>query len=759
MPYARTARRFGLIPSLFAFPTATALLLVATLVVAPDVTQAQSGHFTPAAVNFSSVAVGSTSAVTSLTFTFDSSGTINAPSVLTQGAPNLDFTFAGNSSCTYNGANHIYQSGDTCTVNVKFKPLRPGTRYGAVVLYDSSANAIATAYLQGTGDGPLIVFPSNYVLTTFSNIGALSVALDSSGNIYLPTQTVQKVPAGCSSSSCITTLGGGLNHPTGVAVDGAGNVYVADIWNGAVKEMPPGCASSDCVTTLGGGFSYPEAVAVDGRGNVYVGDGAVKQMPAGCASSACVTTLGGGISSAVGLAVDGVGNVYAADYTALKEIPPGCATSDCVITRFAGPYYSIKGVALGASGDIYVTSRGDYGEGTGLLKVPAGCTTFDCAIWLLGGFLSSSSYADVAVDGSGSLYVVPSIQKLDPSNPPSLQFGTTEAGRISEDSPQTVTIENIGNQDIIISKTAYGKDFPENSGVSTDCPHAGTVSAGTSCTLSINFSPLLVSVAGPSTSLSESVSLTDNNLNGTNVMQSISVSGTETAPGPFGYLDMAVDARTRSTTVAQSDNLLVLGWAADLHDGASVSQVQILIDGTAVGNAALGLSRTDVKNYPNSGWSFTYAVSSLSLATHTLSAVATNSLGGSTTLGGTTFTVATVSTGPPFGFVDQAVDASTKSTNVGQAGSLVVSGWAADPQDGAPVSQVQILIDGTTIGNATVGLSRPDVKGYPNSGWWLKVSASGLSLGTHTVSAVATDSQSKSTTLAGMRSITVTTGP
>jgi hypothetical protein len=121
--------------------------------------------------------------------------------------------------------------------------------------------------------------------------------------------------------------------------------------------------------------------------------------------------------------------------------------------------------------------------------------------------------------------------------------------------------------------------------------------------------------------------------------------------------------------------------------------------------------------------------------------------------------VATVSTGPPFGFVDQAVDASTKSTNVGQAGSLVVSGWAADPQDGAPVSQVQILIDGTTIGNATVGLSRPDVKGYPNSGWWLKVSASGLSLGTHTVSAVATDSQSKSTTLAGMRSITVTTGP
>jgi hypothetical protein len=228
---------------------------------------------------------------------------------------------------------------------------------------------------------------------------------------------------------------------------------------------------------------------------------------------------------------------------------------------------------------------------------------------------------------------------------------------------------------------------------------------------------------------------------------------------PFGSLEQAMNARTRSTTVTQSDDLLVSGWAADVEDGAPVSQAQILIDGTAVGNATLGLSRTDVKSYPNSGWSFTYAAAGLSLGTHTVSAVATDSLSQSSVVGTKAFTVATVSTGSPFGVVDQAVDASTKSTNVGQAGYLEVSGWVADPQDGAPVSQVQVLVDGTAIGNATLGLSRPDVKGYPNSGWWLKVPASGLSLGTHSVSAIATDSLSKSTTLARTRSITVTTGP
>ena len=79
------------------------------------------------------------------------------------------------------------------------------------------------------------------------------------------------MPAGCTSSSCVTTLGGGFSGPEGVAVDGAGNVYVADLNANEVKEMPAGCASSSCVTVLGGGFHEPHGVAVDGSGNVYVG--------------------------------------------------------------------------------------------------------------------------------------------------------------------------------------------------------------------------------------------------------------------------------------------------------------------------------------------------------------------------------------------------------------------------------------------------------------------------------------------------------
>ena len=99
---------------------------------------------------------------------------------------------------------------------------------------------------------------------------------------------------------------------------------------------------------------------------------------------------------------------------------------------------------------------------------------------------------------------------------------------------------------------------------------------------------------------------------------------------------------------------------------------------------------------------------------------------------------------PPLGFVDQAVDALTHSTTLAQADNLWVSGWAADLQEGAPVKQVQILIVGKAVGNATLGLSRPDVAAardnpaYLDSGWSFTYAVSGLSLGSHTASAVAT---------------------
>jgi streptogramin lyase len=123
--------------------------------------------------------------------------------------------------------------------------------------------------------------------------------------------------------SSITTLGSGFNQPYGVAVDGSGNVFVADQGNNAVKEILT-AGGYTTVNTLGSGFINPVGVAVDGSGNVFVadaGNNAVKEILA-AGGYTTVRTLGGGFSGPTRVAVDGSGNVFVADNggSAVKEI-------------------------------------------------------------------------------------------------------------------------------------------------------------------------------------------------------------------------------------------------------------------------------------------------------------------------------------------------------------------------------------------------------------------------------------------------------
>src|SRR6266702_1961428 len=123
-------------------------------------------------------------------------------------------------------------------------------------------------------------------------------------------------------SWAVPTLGSGFNSG-GVAVDGSGNVFVADTGNSAVKEILA-ASGYTTVNTLGSGFSFPSGVAVDGSGNVFVadtGNNAVKEILA-AGGYTTVNTLGSGFSCPSGVAVDGSGNVFVADSgnNAVKEI-------------------------------------------------------------------------------------------------------------------------------------------------------------------------------------------------------------------------------------------------------------------------------------------------------------------------------------------------------------------------------------------------------------------------------------------------------
>jgi hypothetical protein len=320
--------------------------------------------------------------------------------------------------------------------------------------------------------------------------GPEGVAVDGSGNVYIAdtnNSAVKEIPYGCASASCVITLWTGTSYPIGVAVDGSGNVYVAgysDSGVGSVSKIPV----NGVTVTLGGGFKLPAGVAVDGSGNVYVADRrlGVEEIPSGCLDASCVKTLGGGFQAAQSVAVDGSGNVYVADAfngSAVFEIPSGCASSSCVESwggGFAVPY----GIAVDGSGNLYVADQMAGGSGA-VFGVPHGCKSASCVRTLSGGFNSPSG---IALDGNGNVYVGDSSDNRVVI-PVYQGVGTFPIGQTAWPLTATFTFDSGGTigSPVALTQGASGQDFAVASGGT--CTAGTDYSTGATCTVNASFTP------------------------------------------------------------------------------------------------------------------------------------------------------------------------------------------------------------------------------------------------------------------------------
>jgi len=178
-----------------------------------------------------------------------------------------------------------------------------------------------------------------------------------------------------------------LAYPNDLVADATGNLYVTDRNNYGIRKITP----AGVVTTLAGGgrgtsdgtgaaatFDEPAGIAIDGAGNLYVGDtGLIRKVtPAGV-----VTTLAGGGPDQLGLtdgqgaaarferyltslAVDADGNVYAADHDngVVRKITPGGKVSTLIGVRdgFAGVVPGTLPARLNTPYGVHVVGRTLY---------------------------------------------------------------------------------------------------------------------------------------------------------------------------------------------------------------------------------------------------------------------------------------------------------------------------------------------------------------------------------------------------------------
>jgi serine/threonine protein kinase, bacterial len=194
------------------------------------------------------------------------------------------------------------------------------------------------------------------------------VAVDGSGNVYV-ADTANNAVRKVSADGTVSTLAATFGFPTGVAVNGGGIVYVADQNNLKIRAVSPDGVVSTALETPVVGL----AIAADGT--LYFADPASSLIRKGGPNGAVVTLAGSGLggsddgvgeaasfSGPQGVDVDGSGNVYVADTLnhAIRKITP-----EGIVSTFAGSGEAgnADGIGTAASlnfpGGLAVDERGN----------------------------------------------------------------------------------------------------------------------------------------------------------------------------------------------------------------------------------------------------------------------------------------------------------------------------------------------------------------------------------------------------------------
>lgn len=240
-----------------------------------------------------------------------------------------------------------------------------------------------------------------------------------------------------------------LSSPSGIVVDTAGNVYIADTGNSRIVEVTAqSTAAVVNITGLSPALSSPHGLTLDGANNLYIADTGnsrvVKVTPAGAGSVVAMGSVT--LASPQGVALDQAGDLFVADTgnNRIVEVPSGLTAVALSITVSSGPaaLSGPIGLAVNVAGKLYIADAG--GGHNRIVTVAAPYTTGTVQSIASGVVLGTIS--GLAVDSLGNVLIA------DTSNNRIAEIDTADKGVVllsfssfTLNAPQAVAVDVFGN--------------------------------------------------------------------------------------------------------------------------------------------------------------------------------------------------------------------------------------------------------------------------------------------------------------------------
>jgi hypothetical protein len=258
-------------------------------------------------------------------------------------------------------------------------------------------------------------------IVPFIHFGEVSgLAVDATGNILVteitdPLRGLEKIPFNNGTYGMPTTIVSSFNSPGALALDSAGNVFVAASaafgGSGAVYEIPFNNGGYGTPTTIASGLGLTAGLAVDAAHNVFVAVGAtdnnsaVYEIPFTNGSYGAPVTIGSHLGLPSGVALDSAGNVFVSDLynNAVYEIPFSSGNYGAAITIASGMGIS-GGLAADAAGNLFVGYVIGGTLTTGVYEIPFSNGSYGTPVSIGTGQLAS--FPSIALDTRGNVFVV-----------------------------------------------------------------------------------------------------------------------------------------------------------------------------------------------------------------------------------------------------------------------------------------------------------------------------------------------------------------